>query len=125
MPLHIVGIFRVVAGAMGSCGLVTLVGGSRELNIMNFHVAQLLQSSRFPLGILLFGWPIWSLLRGWSYLSLMIGGTGMFFVIIRRHPFRRQTLGLYMLVGLLGCAVDVGLKIWLAPYWRELLYQSL
>ncbi len=125
IPLHISGVFRVVTSAMGSCGLITLIGGSRELNVMNFHVAQLLQSSHTPIRTLLFGWPIWSLLRGWSYLSLMVASAGMFFVIIRRHPFKWQTLGFYMLIGLMGCTIDVALKVWLAPQWRELLYQSL
>lgn len=125
IPLHIIGAFRVIISSLGSCGLITLIAGARELNIMNFHVAKLVQTSSAPLQTLLWGWPIWSLIRGWSYLSLMIGSVGMFFEVLRRSTVKWQQLMPYMLVGLLGAALDTILKVILAPQWRELLKNSL
>lgn len=125
LPLHAMGVWRVIFSSMGSCGLTTLIGGSRELNIMNYHVAQLLQMSRHPWQTLLFAWPIWSLLRGWAYLALMVAAAEGFFVILRRRPWRWAAIRPYALWGLVGCVVNAGLKVWLAPLWRVLLSQSL
>ncbi len=125
LPLHLIGVWRVIFSTMGSCGLTTLIGGARELNIMNFHVAQLLQMSAHPWQTIWLAWPTWSLLRGWAYLSLMVASARTFFVIIRQRTWRWSDIRPYLLWGLAGCVVDAGLKVWLAPLWRVLLSQSL
>lgn len=122
---HLAGLARVSTSAAGSCGLTTLIGGSRELNIMNFHVAKLLQQAKDPWTILFFGWPIWSLLRGWAYLFVISGTAPLFLDIVhRRWPVWRR-LGVYFLIGVVLAGVDVGLKILLAPWWRCLLLEAL
>ncbi len=125
LPLHLLGVWRVVVSTMGSCGLTTLIGGARELNIMNFHVAQLLQMSAHPWRTIWLAWPTWSLLRGWAYLALMVASARTFLVIVRQRPWRWSDIRPYLLWGLAGCAVDAGLKGLFAPLWRVLLSQSL
>jgi len=121
---HLAGLGRVSTSAAGSCGLTTLIGGSRELNIMNFHVAKLLQRAQNRRRILLFGWPVWSLLRGWAYLFVIAGTAPLFLDIVkRRRPQPR--LAAYFLVGVALSGADVALKILLAPYWRCLLSEAL
>jgi len=125
IPLHVIGVFRVIINTVGSCGLVTLIGGSRELNVMNFHVAKLIQISTDPFRIILFSWPLWSLIRGWSYLALMVSSAKLFFIIIRRHTISWRPLIFYTLFGLFGAAVDVVFKVYIASQWRILLLNSL
>lgn len=124
IPLHILGVFRVIMSTVATGGLTTLIFGSRELNVMNYHVATLIGNSHTPIKMIFVAWPIWSLLRGWAYLCLMIGSAHLFLVIIRRRPLNGQLTRNYLLLGLLGSVVDVGLKVAFAPFWREML-QSL
>ncbi len=122
---HLAGLWRVSSSAAASAGLTTLVGGSRELNIMNYHVAQLLLRAKVRWRIVLFGWPIWSLLRGWAYLFVISATAPLFFDIVkRRQPVWRQ-LASYGTTGLALAGVDLGLKVALAPLWRLLLVQAL
>ena len=124
IPQHIIGALKVLVSAAASCGLFALIGGSRELNIMNFHVAKLIQKSVHPLYALAFAWPPWSIIRGWAYLALMVGAAKFFLILIRRHAPNWKPVIFYSAFGLLGAAIDVILKASLAPYWRTLLLKS-
>jgi hypothetical protein len=118
---HLEGLGRVIVSSIASFGMTTLVAGSRELNVMNFHVASLLRDAEHPLRILVFGWPPWSLLRGWAYLFVMIGTAPLFLSIVRRtRPPWRQLVP-YFCAGVALAGVDLGLKVLFAPCWRQLL----
>ena len=120
-PEHIWRLGHLTLTATASAGLTSLVGGARELNVMNFHVGKLLQAARHPWRVALFGWPVWSLLRGWAYLLVIMGTAPLFFCIVKksRPPYRR--LCAYLVPGCALAGVDLGLKIVLAPAWRGLL----
>lgn len=125
IPEHLWRLWHVALTAVASCGLTTLIGGARELNIMNFHVAKLLQSARDPWTIIFFGWPIWSLLRGWAYLCITMGMGRLFFCIVKRRRPEYRRLCVYLLIGCALAGVDLGLKILLAPSWRKLILSGL
>jgi len=125
LPEHVWHLGHVALTAVASGGLTTLIGGAGELNIMNFHVAKLLQSSHNPWYIIFFGWPIWSLLRGWAYLFVTMGMGQFFFCIVTRRRPEYRRLCVFLLIGCALAGVDLGLKILLAPSWRELILMGL
>jgi len=53
-----------------SLGLVPLLQGLHELDLMNFYVGRLLARSRGPSPVLLLAWHPWSLCRGVGFLFL-------------------------------------------------------
>ena len=118
---HLWGLGHVSLTSVASAGLTTLIGGARELNIMNYHVARLLGSAPRPWPVVLFGWPVWSVLRGWAYLFVMLGAGPLFFCIVRRRRPRWRQLAPWLAAGCGLAGVDLGLKILLAPWWRHLL----
>jgi len=118
---HAGGLWRVALSGAGSAGLTTLVAGGRELNLMNYHVAKLFQSADRGWPIACFGWPVWSILRGWAYLFVVMGTGPVFFDIVRRRRPRWRALAPWLAAGCLLAAVDLGLKIALAPAWRHLI----
>ena len=123
--LHLEGLCRVTVSAVASSGLTTLVAGSRELNLMNFHVARLLGMARDVWPALGLAWPVWSLLRGWAYLFVMMGTAPLFVCILtRRRPAYRR-LAPWFAAGVALAALDLGLKVLLAPAWRRLILSSL
>jgi hypothetical protein len=122
--LHLIGLIRVVFTAVVSFGFTTFFGGVYELNIMNFHVGKLLQSTHSPITIFLFGWPIWSVIRGWGYLLIMFGVAPLFLSFIKWSRPDWKHLGRFLSPGLVIVAVDLILKIVLAPYWRIILLNA-
>lgn len=69
-PVHV--LLTVIMAGWGylSLGLVPLLQGLYELDLMNFYVGRLLGSARGPSPALLLAWHPWSLCRGVGFLFI-------------------------------------------------------
>ena len=70
-PHHLQLLVGSVILGVASFGLIPLLQGVYEVDLMNFYVGRLVDNSVHPLPALLLGWHPWSVLRGLCYLFLV------------------------------------------------------
>lgn len=70
VPAHLHLLLGMTVMAMFSMGLLVLVQGMYEVDLMNFYVGNVLAQSDNPAIALLAGWHPWSVIRGFCYVVL-------------------------------------------------------
>ncbi|MBY0459946.1 MAG: hypothetical protein K2V38_21730, partial [Gemmataceae bacterium] len=101
----------MVAWGYLSLGLVPLLQGVRELDLMNFYVGRLVAGARGPAPALLLAWHPWSVCRGVGFLFLTFELASLSLSRIARAPLspvRRRLARLAAGVGFL--ALDAAVK---------------
>jgi hypothetical protein len=111
LPAHVQLLAAVVLFAYTSLGLVPLVQGLYEVDLMNFYVARLLAQAESPGVGLALAWHPWSICRGVGYLLLTYEVTSLSLarltgVSLSPWPRRRQR----WLLGLGFLAADAVVK---------------
>jgi len=71
VPAHVHLIAGITLLSVTSLGLLPLVEGVYEVDLMNFYVGNLLANSEQPLTAFFLGWHPWSALRGLCYMVLV------------------------------------------------------
>jgi hypothetical protein len=71
VPAHLGLLAGMVPLAYTSLGVLPLLHGLRQVDLMNFYVGRLIAESRSPWVALAAGWHPWSVLRGLSYACLV------------------------------------------------------
>ncbi len=71
VPAHLHLIIGMTVLSVTSLGLLPLVEGLYEVDLMNYYVGNLLANSAQPLPALFLGWHPWSALRGLCYMVLV------------------------------------------------------
>jgi len=71
IPAHLHLVVGITVLAVTSLGLLPLVEGIYEVDLMNFYVGNLLANSDQPLTAFFLGWHPWSALRGLCYMVLV------------------------------------------------------
>jgi len=71
IPAHLHLILGITVLCITSLGLLPLVQGLYEVDLMNYYVGNLLANSEQPLTALFLGWHPWSAVRGLCYMVLV------------------------------------------------------
>ncbi len=71
VPAHLHLLLGMTVLCFTSMGLLPLIEGLYEVDLMNFYVGNLLANSHSALPALLFGWHPWSVVRGLCYVVLV------------------------------------------------------
>jgi hypothetical protein len=116
-------VFVVLALLTGGAGALVL--GAALLNYMSFYAAAVWRlSSGAPLALLL-AWPPWALVRVAAYVAI---GTALAAPLLRSRspgPWSPRIPRGLLATGLGGALLDVALKAFLAPAWRQILLRSI
>ena len=120
--LHL-GLFVILSLVSGS--LLSLVLGAALMNYMSYYVGSLIGIARVPSVPLLAGWPPWAILRVASFVVLGVILAGPALKRFADVPFRWEEKRIWLVLAGSGLAMDVVLKILLAPRWSALLRSSL
>src|SRR5262245_1279187 len=126
LPAHLIQFAGVVAGSYTSLGVLPLVYGLRQLDVMNYYVGRLVAMSHSPAVTLLAGWHPWSFVRGLGFTLLLFEVsslslerfTGRTLATPRRRLFR-------WVLGLGLCLADGLLKFVIADWLRLVLNGTL
>ena len=105
-----------------SLGIAALVLGSLLLGYMNGYVGWVVANADPvvpPLTSALVAWPPWSVARVLSFILAGTAGALWGAMRLYRGTKAPRLVGRLALFSLLLLLVDVGLKWWLAPIWRE------
>ncbi|HSE40025.1 MAG TPA: hypothetical protein VLH08_04605 [Acidobacteriota bacterium] len=108
-------LYCALAVLSANCAAIFL--GCVLLNYMNYYVAQLANRSRNSLNAIFLGWNFWSVIRVLSFLWLgaMLG------LPFASHFFntKQQFEFLWLLPGIMGIILDLGLKLLFSKWWRR------
>lgn len=123
LPEHALHLALFALLAVASGGYLGLALGAGLLAYMNYFVASVVAASDGGVGALATAWFPWSVSRVLAFIAL---GTLLARPILKRtrRPFEARHRRWLALI-LLGLAADIGLKILLAPIFRERLGELL
>jgi len=117
------GVF--VAAALLSGGALGLLFGSVLLNYMNFYVGSLVYQGAPALTVFLYGWPVWSIVRVAGFIVTAVGLSDIFFAkVLRREKWDAGAAKKALAIGFALIVLDMVLKAFLAPAWREALWRG-
>jgi hypothetical protein len=126
VPVHLGLLAGVVLLAYTSLGVLPLLHGLRQVDLMNFYVGRLIAESQSPWVALAAGWHPWSVLRGLSYACLVYEITSLSLERLTGRtlstPRRRM---LRWGVGLSLAVADAGMKVLTLPLIRSILHANL
>jgi len=120
--LHL-GLFVILSLVSGS--LLSLLLGAALMNYMSYYVGSLIGIAQAPWVPLLAGWPPWAILRVGSFIVLGVNLAGPALKRYAAVPFRWEGKRAWLVLAGSGLALDVLLKILLAPKWSALLRSAL
>ena len=86
VPAHLHLLLAMLALAFVSMGLVPLLEGVYQVDLMNFYVGNLLANSESPVPALLLGWHPWSVIRGLCYVVLVYELASLALSWLARRP---------------------------------------
>jgi hypothetical protein len=124
LPRVLVEYVLVLALSAVSAGAAALVLGGLLLGYMNGYVGWVVShadpsASHWVAGVL--AWPPWAICRVGSFILAGTAGALWGFPRLYRKDTPRTPVLRLLVLSLVLLGLDVGLKWWLAPIWRELL----
>ncbi len=126
LPAHLQLLVGVAVLSFTSVGLVPLIEGVKEVDLMNFYVGRLAAGSHHPVTAVMLGWHVWSVLRGVAFAilifeiaSLSLERLSARSLSTRHRRICRWSFGL----GVLAC--DCIVKSYSLKIVRDLLFQHL
>ena len=124
LPRVLVEYGLVLLLAAASAGVGALILGSLLLGYMNGYVGWVVAHADQavpPIQSALIAWPPWSMARVISFVLAGTAAAAWGFPRLYDRGAARPAVKPLLLASLAFLAIDVGLKFWLAPVWRDFL----
>jgi hypothetical protein len=124
LPRVLVEYALILALSAASIGAAALVLGGLLLGYMNGYVGWVVSHadpSASPWVAGLLAWPPWAICRVGAFILAGTAGASWGFPRLYRKDAPRVPVARMLLASIVLLMLDIGLKWWLAPIWRDLL----
>jgi hypothetical protein len=124
LPRVLVEYGLVLLLAAASAGVGALILGSLLLGYMNGYVGWVVAHADQavpPIQSALIAWPPWPMARVISFVLAGTAAAAWGFPRLYNRGVTRPAVKPLILASLVFLAIDIGLKFWLAPVWRDFL----
>lgn len=126
IPEHIKHTVTVSVASLISAGMIGINFGTVLMNYMNYYVATIMLMSDSPLLLAIIGWHPYSVCR---VIGFIILGCTFSWVFVSRFSkesnFNRRIFVFLIILGLCLELLDILLKIYIAPGWRDLIVANI
>ena len=122
LPQHLMHAAAFVGLSLATASALSIAFGGLLMNYMAYYVAHVgIETPSHPTLAAIIAWHPWSIVRIASYVILGVCFAEPLLTRLRGAPVDPQPVRPWVIAGLSGLALDVGLKLILAPHWPALL----